>query len=389
MYINSTILKHAILLIIGVLLFFSNSYGQLNFNKEKLINKHYCDTFNYQSKFGFIILLVKIDGVEKKLIFDTGADILVLGKDSLINKGNVVAKVLDSDGKPARSTFDVIKEFEIASLKYTDLNAIRIDLPKPLKCISDGLIGNNVIRKSNWKITNDFLIVSKKPFKNKVIKPIDCFYYSTNRLFFKLLIDGKKIDTCLVDFGGSFDINLPFKYYDEFNRTLVKRNKVIKKISSTWGINGKAKSDTSIVVNCQINFCGYILDSVNVVFSQRNNESKIGVLLLNRFKSVCIDNSSLKIYFELPINPAIESFQNFPVSVDLENDYFIVDSKILSDVNNWDINIGDKIKNINGKVTSDFKTYCDFWEWKQSLKKSSVIIITTKENKVIELPNKP
>ncbi len=379
-------MKHLITYFILVILI-SCSSSHLKINDGELINKKYLDTIYYQNRFDFIVLKVNVNGKKKDLIFDTGADILILEKDSSIIKRNAIAKVTDSNGKSTRNYIDVIKEFNISNLKYTNLNAVRVDLSKPLRCISDGIMGNNVIKKCNWQIQDYKLIVSNNPFNMDGSNSIDLFYYPSNRLSANFLINGYHFDTCLIDYGGRFEIELPVKYYDILRNNSKNINLITKKISSVWGVNGKSNSDTLSIINVNIDFCGILMDSVNFIFSKSIKEPMIGLQLLNRFKSVTINNNSRKIYFELPILQKKKVFQELPFSVDLDSTCFIVDSKALNDKHFLEINVGDKYKKINGKEVTSFNTYCEFMEWRQNLMKTESFDITTIDNREIKISN--
>ncbi len=374
-----------IIILFSTLFILNSCTKKLHLVSGELVHKEYLDTIKYKDKYGLISVETKINGNKKTLIFDTGADMLVLNKDTSISKSNITAKIKDSNGNVTNSGFDKINELQISGLKYTDLYATRMNFPILFNCIADGIIGNNIISHSNWKITNDCLIASSKPFQTQEkSKSINYFFYSSYRFFSNFSVNGYSFDTCLIDYGGRFEIELPMKHYDEFNRNLKIRNKITKVISSAWGVNGKSKPDTSIIVNCDIDLSGISIDNVNVTFSKKNKERRIGALLLRRFNAIYIDTKQRKIFFELPVSINKDKVATY-FSVDLGKDYFIVDGKSIEVNDKLVINIGDELKSVNGKKPNEFASYCEFLEWLQDLRKTKSIIALTKENKEIKI----
>jgi Aspartyl protease len=363
------------------------SFGQTKLIEGNLINKRYIDTIKCENKFGLKTLQVKVNGRNKTLIFDTGADIILLSKDSSTSRNNLNSQVTDANGKSSKSSLVIIEEFKIRNLTYSNLNSLRIGLPSPLVCISDGLMGNNVIKKSNWKITKDYIIASNNPFKNTEVKWLKFFYFASNSIYSNISLDGIAIDTCLIDYGSRSEIELPMKFYEKFNNNSKNINKRVQKISSRWTVNGKTIPDTTLILNCNLNFFNVTIDSINVVFSNRIKRPKLGIQLLNRFKAVYIDNKSQKIGLEFPINLRKEHPFIPSITIDFDGEHFIVDGKICTNNPNLNIDIGDKLNSINGKKPSDFDSYCSFLDWISCLGNQPKMIIVLQNNEVLQVDN--
>jgi hypothetical protein len=343
----------------------------------------YCDTLRYDNKKKLIVLPVKVNGVHRKMIFDTGADIVLLTKDSSNSKIKIKLNANESS-----AIIDVVPlhNIELSNNHYSDLYAIRANLPAPILCVCDGIIGNNIIKSSNWKITENMTIISNKPFdiQNEKLS-LNIFYYSSNRLHSNIVINNIPIDTCLFDYGGIYDIELPISFFER-NKASFKQNKIAKRIKSSYNAIGKSLPDTVLRLNCNIDFNGIQIDSVNIVFSHYK-EKRIGYLFLKRFKNIVINNSSGKLLFSDLIKTT-KPIQHEPIfKFDLIDGFFVVDSKILNELSSSELNIGDRIVEINSFKSNDFKTYCDFFNWSDGLIKYQYLDLKTTENKIIRINN--
>lgn len=369
---------------LAILLMSLNTMAQLNFSSGRISKKHYCDTIRYDKKLGYIVIPVTVNGVPERLIFDTGADLLLLAKDSVPKKSAVAAKVTDSQGAEATMEFDNIKAVGISQLSFTDFIAIRTNLPKTLSCMADGLIGNNIIKKSNWQITDSYLVISDRSFKVKDQRSIRVYYRGANSTYANMIINGAAFDTCLIDYGGRFEMEVPQRCYDDFKKHLKKTNSVRSRIKGGWGVNGKTIPDTTTIINCDLDFNGIAIPDVNVTFSKRLRERRIGVLLLNRFSSVYINSSDRNMCFGLPLKASEVTQSVMPISIDLEQNQFVVDGKWLNESTTI-LHAGDRYISVNGQRADAFGDYCAFMDWRQELENTATLTLVTPEGKTVEI----
>jgi hypothetical protein len=343
----------------------------------------YCDTIWCRNKFGVIFFDVYVNRKKTELMFDTGADLLVLKRDSLSTKKYASIRITDSNNHEEYEAVEQIKKIKIRHQKYKEFFAVRSYFPTLFACMSDGLLGANMIKRSNWKITDTFLAFSDKPFKAEgEVKQVDYFLYASNRFFSNFTVNGMKIDTCLIDYGGRFEMELPLKYCDEFKKHIKVLNRITKSVASQWGIHGKSEPDTTVVINCSIDFNGISMDSVNVRFARKTKERSIGVLLLSRFHAVYIDKSKGRLMYELPVSPNRWQ-RKCPFSVSLQGSSFVVDGIEIRDKTSLPLRMGDQLKEINGKKPADFHSPCEFIFWLQELKRVKQVEVITADNQKI------
>jgi hypothetical protein len=346
------------------------------FSPEKISQKKFLDSVKISRNFGLISIpcIVGINSID--FLFDSGADMMVHA-DSLI-RTNVRIKV--SENNAAKKYYmGIIKEISISSVGFENIKTISTTLPKPFTCIADGVLGNNIISKCNWWIKDSNLLISNKSFKARGIKPLKFRYASFFRIFSDIKINSIPLDSCLIDYGGRYEIQLPLDKLKDFKDK--PSNFFVKKLSSTWTLNGKSSIDTVYLLNCNVEFCGHRLDSVNFEFSRSRREKRIGALLLNRFSSTILNGKSRQIYFISLAKTRPAQSLPAPISFDLENEHFVIDGKLISE-GTQKVSVLEEFDSINGKSPSDFRTYCDFLVWQRYLRATSQFILRSKFGEV-------
>ncbi len=154
-----------------------------------------------------VVLPVMFDGVLKKYIFDTGADLSVVNRDKITGK---TTKVNGAGGKKQKLGSEVINSLKIGSTEFKNTCAYNGSLAYLANQIPDfgGIIGQSIISKANWLI--DY------PNKNIQIsiKPLELSDYITVNMndirdpHVDLTIDGETY-SALVDLGSSVAFSVP------------------------------------------------------------------------------------------------------------------------------------------------------------------------------------
>jgi len=375
-------MKSLILNILIILLLLSCSVNNNVLQTGRTYLNEYTDTLEINKPNPFIIIPVEVEGYSGNYIFDTGADIVCVNQNILPNK-NIDVIVGSSNGINAPASITRLKSLKISNQIFRNLYACEIEFPKAIQCIGDGIIGNNIIKSSNWLITDDKLIYSNKSFKIKSNTSSDIFYYSANSLHSNFIINDCQVDTCLIDYGGLFDIELPLELLTN-NPKKFKPNYQYHYVKSLCGIHGKSIPDTILRMNCNVHFNDFQMDSVNIDFKS-GAEKRVGITFLKRFQTVAINNVDNKLLLGNFRDLKIPKHEN-KYSFDLINGVFEIRSKIITN-DTIQISIGDKFSEINSLKSSELKDYCNNRLLNKNLEKFEYLELTTTDNNKIKIKN--
>ncbi len=380
---NAPIMNKVLLFLLLLLFAFTSCTHQMNvFRTGREDSKVLLDSMNYVHNGKNIVLPVTVNGVSESFLFDTGADVvLTKGNPSDTNYN---AQITDANGNVRKCKVEQLNGFKINNHAIHNIYSFSTEFPAPLLCFANGVIGNPVIRPFNWLINENKVYFSSKPFSLPDAVTLNTFYYGANRLFSNVRLNGVQVDTCLMDYGGLFDIELPLELYLKHPDQFVSKDQV-QKIETSYGVNGKSVPDTVLSMNCNIVFNGIRIDHVNIIFKPKC-EKRIGYLFLRRFDHVAINNTDHTMLFsglvqaKVPENEMLYSF-------DWINGVFEVDSKILHN-DTVQFSVGDRFIEINGQKSSDFKDYCAFLSWKDLLANAQYLDLVTPDQQRIHIKNR-
>jgi len=168
--------------------------------------------FNYSLEFstakGLVLIPVKINGVEKNFIFDTGADLTMIQRDSL--RGNI-SKISGASNRKMDVGQEIVESLKIGNINFRNTYAWNADLDGLKNQISNfgGIIGQPVINKANWLINypSKKLEISNKnlvddSYQSLVIKQKGGAPYTY------LFINGEKYKV-IIDLGSTSSFNIP------------------------------------------------------------------------------------------------------------------------------------------------------------------------------------
>ncbi|AXT19640.1 hypothetical protein D7030_09755 [Flavobacteriaceae bacterium AU392] len=168
--------------------------------------------FHYKTGFttlkSVIILPVTVNGTTRNFLFDTGADLSLLQRDSIVGK---TIKVNGASNRTIKTGKGYVKSIQIGDINFLNTYALNSDLKGLKEQITDfgGLIGQPIISKANWLI--DY------PNKNIEISNthlVDDSYQSIKikredgAPYIYLTINGKK-HKAIIDLGSSSTFSIP------------------------------------------------------------------------------------------------------------------------------------------------------------------------------------
>ena len=202
-------MKYLTPLLIGLILTLSFSCSIVRHQGKGIVSPK---SFNYSTDFTtvktVIILPVSMDGVSKNFIFDTGADLTIIQRDSMLGK---TLSVSGATKRKMRMGQEYIPSIKIGTVDFQNTFALNADLIGLKEQISDfgGLIGQSIINKANWlidypnkklQISNEDLVGDS--FTTILIEREDGAPYT----YITINDEAHKV---IIDFGSSSEFNLP------------------------------------------------------------------------------------------------------------------------------------------------------------------------------------
>ncbi|MBT8188570.1 MAG: hypothetical protein KJO73_12845 [Croceitalea sp.] len=170
------------------------------------------ENFNQQIEFTTLktvmILPFVIDGVPKNFLFDTGADLSIIQRDSTIGE---TRNFNGASNRKMRLGQENVNSMKLGEIDFRNTMAGNGDLVGLKEQISNfgGIIGQPIISKANWLIDypNKKLLVSNKNLVDETFKTIRIKREGVSPYTY-IAINGKK-HKVIIDFGSSSEFNLP------------------------------------------------------------------------------------------------------------------------------------------------------------------------------------
>lgn len=176
--------------------------------KGSVENKEFYYSMKFSTAKGLVVIPAKIDGKQKNFIFDTGADLSLIQRDTF--KGNT-SKIKGASKRKVELGKELVESIEIGTINFRDTYAWN----GPLKGLKEqinnfgGIIGQPVISKANWlinypskqlEISNENLVDNS--YQNIKINRKDGNPYTY------LTLKGIKYEV-VIDLGSTSILNIP------------------------------------------------------------------------------------------------------------------------------------------------------------------------------------
>ncbi|MCB0497048.1 MAG: aspartyl protease family protein [Cyclobacteriaceae bacterium] len=269
---------------------------------QKAFNEH----VKMEIKNGLIFVPVKIDNVEYRFLFDSGAPFSIseeLQRNQsykVISHGNIV----DSDKSKKRIDWVQVDSIKIGSIDFVNQTAFIGDFnanPK-LECLGfDGIIGSNLMRHCNWTIDQEKKelslsnAVSEEALNNSVTIPFD--EDNQYSMFINFTIGRAKLSNILIDYGSNGSIALSKKAFD-----VLKKNGIVDKTFLESGAQQNGVVGAPVDINHEIALSDSVqLDTLKLlaVELKTGKSDMIGNQVLSRFK-VTIDWDNKVLHLQEP-----------------------------------------------------------------------------------------
>jgi hypothetical protein len=170
------------------------------------------ETFDYKTNFttakSVIILPVEINGIMKNFLFDTGGDLTLIQRDTILGK---TEKISGASNRKIKIGNELVKSFKIGNVNFENTVAWNGDFVGLKEQIPNfgGLIGQPIISKANWLIDypNKNIQFSDKNLIDNSFQSID-IKREDGAPYIKLMIGGKEYKA-IIDLGSSATLSIP------------------------------------------------------------------------------------------------------------------------------------------------------------------------------------
>ncbi len=282
------------------------SFGQkLDFKTGTIMQQNFFDTIPFELVRNKIIITVKVNGVNKRFIFDTGSVLAISDElQSSMNYAKLGAVTVDDvNGKSSSAKIVSVKELQIGQLTFQDIPSVVMDLKLtyPINCLNcEGIVGSNVFRNCIVSIDlNHKVIILTDSLPNLALQNAYQTPMSVNKIgkpYLQIHLDNN------IDFEGLFDsgsdkfMSISDKIYD----------KEIKKASAillnegygitSIGINGiTAAENKNRVLIKQVKFGDAIINNV-ITIESKSTKNAIGIQLAE-YGTITLDYINKVFYF--------------------------------------------------------------------------------------------
>jgi hypothetical protein len=180
----------------------------------RLQNKGYVDEKVIQYSFEFttvkslILVPVEIDGQTKNFIFDTGASFSMIQRDTLKGKST---QAKGASNRTIISGEEIVKSLKIGEINFKNTYAYNTDFVGLKEQVPNfgGLIGQPVIKKSNWLINypEKIMVISNCPITDSTFQKINIIIENGLPYTF-ITINGGNYKA-LIDLGSTASLSIP------------------------------------------------------------------------------------------------------------------------------------------------------------------------------------
>jgi hypothetical protein len=276
-----------------------------DFRKGNIVQQNFCDTIPFELVRNKIIITVKVNGVNRRFIFDTGAVLTISEEVQAAMKyaGLGSVEVNDVNGKTTDTKIVDVSELQIGRVTFQHFASVVFDLKKnyPINCLNcDGIVGSNVFKncivsiimaKKILVLTDD---VQKISLANAYQTPLTL--NKIGKPYLKINIDDDISIEGLFDSGSDKLMSITDKVYD----------KAIKKGTATLlnegfgvtsiGINGIAaaeKKNRALIK--QVKFGNAAINNVITIESEKSGNA-FGIQLAE-YGTITLDYINKVFYF--------------------------------------------------------------------------------------------
>ena len=247
--------------------------------------KNFHTTIHFTISKTLIVLPVSMNGVNKNFLFDTGAQISLIQRDSVVGQ---TSKISGASKREMSVGEEIIESIKIGEVDFRETYAGNGDLVGLKEQIPSfgGLIGEPIINKANWLIDfpNNRLEVSDRDLSDKTLYPVAIDKIDGSP-YTNITINGKKYKA-IIDLGSSTALTVPSN--TSLAKELLKGNKFKVNEREIFTIGGLQKTTEKLVALPVVKLGKFKIKEVEVSI-RKSSQLRIGAALFKN-NVVYIDN---------------------------------------------------------------------------------------------------
>lgn len=336
-------------------------------------SENYYEEIPFEYYNGEIIIEVEISAKKYYFVFDTGADLTQIDDDLLhqiaYKSNKVTNTITDANNTKKKSEYITVENIQIGTINFAQTGAFVADLShfsEMFGCLEfDGIIGSNLMRKSNWQIDYDQKVIRFTDEISKLSSNQVAFAFKTHSgkygpIQINLEINGQKEKfTFDTGYTGSFTSNLSFLKLLNSDRKMATTAYTFSNLSAYGKTIVKASS--AYIPKLQMEDLKLYNKLINF---KENGSNLIGNAFFQNYL-VTLDWKNERVYLVPKHEIEDDALKSFEVlfSPDYTDNSIRINST-------WDdhqlkekIEIGSKIITINTVTVSNFnkQELCDYW----------------------------
>lgn len=248
--------------VIVIALLGCNSSTRLKLMKSgKVASKHFYETLSFDYGGKIMIIEAQFNGQKGRFLFDTGAPNVISHEfaDRLKLEALAKGQVNDAGGNTLKNqSFVKIDDITISGVSFKNTGAVVQNLSGSavMRCLAiDGIVGANLMRQAHWKIDYQKQEITFTDDINQLginddYTAIDFDTKAQGTPVIKANVDGVSVYNITWDTGSNGEISLPTKAF-KLLKTLKTVEYEYAVGATSYGVGGKAKSDTAFFTNIQ------------------------------------------------------------------------------------------------------------------------------------------
>ncbi|MEO1447998.1 MAG: hypothetical protein AAFV07_00635 [Bacteroidota bacterium] len=281
-------MKNFVLLFLPAFFLFSGCSVSQQQNQGTVAPKVFHAQIPFETFKGVIGLDVTLNGTLRRFLFDTGADLNLIQRDSLIGKQSSYS---GASKRKMNLGKEVVSSLKIGTVDFQQTRALNGNLEGLKEQIPNfgGIIGQPIIRKANWLIDypGKQLTLSNQGLADGSYTPIEIVRENGHNPYTFLEMNGQRFKV-IIDLGSSSVINLPTD--SEFAEAVRQTVTLSDNTRDRYTLGGLQKITEKVGVIPKIRLGDFEFEQVDVNINT-SSQPRIGMPFFKDYL-VYIDNAN-------------------------------------------------------------------------------------------------